>query len=125
HRMVDPDHLGVRPPSRPPSRGRQLPDQSRPTPRRAGPRPAHGGRDGKRRAQHQQALDRLMAGGDGGAWVLPAGMFTVTVVGGAVELGGAIASQATGSGWRFVPFTFASGVTLIRSGSHTLWPGID
>ncbi|BEP13850.1 hypothetical protein acdb102_21610 [Acidothermaceae bacterium B102] len=63
--------------------------------------------------------------GDEAAWLLPGGVALLATAGGAAEAGGAVASETSGHGWRVVPFTFASGVTLIQSGTRTLWPGVD
>ena len=61
--------------------------------------------------------------GEGAAWIIPGLAAVAVVIGGALWVGGGLASLVTGHGWVCAPFTLSALITVATSGPAVFWPG--
>ncbi len=64
-------------------------------------------------------------GGDAAAWVIPGAAAAGLVVGGALWVGGGLASLLSGAGWHSAPFGLSLLIGVVTDGTRPYWPAAD
>ena len=64
-------------------------------------------------------------GGDAAAWVIPGVAAAGLVIGGALWVGGGLASLVSGAGWHSAPFGLSLLIGVVTDGTASYWPAAD
>ena len=63
--------------------------------------------------------------GDGAAWVIPGAAAAALIAGGALWVGGGLASLLAGAGWHSAPFGLSLLIGVVTDGTQPYWPEAD